>query len=51
MYPAVPIGSVASGNLALTGFSVATLLVAATVLLFVGLLVLRASTVLRPETD
>ena len=49
MYPAIPIGTVAVGQLARTGFSVASLLIAATVLLLVGLLSLRAAVILRPE--
>lgn len=49
MYPAIPIGTVAGDHLVRTGFSVASLLMVATVLMILGLLSLRASVITRPE--
>ena len=49
MYPAIPVGSVATGSLAVTGFPIASLLILATVLVVAGLLLFRGSRMLRPE--
>lgn len=51
MYPAVPVGALVGGRLAMTGLPVTGFLVAATVLILSGLLALRTSAVLgrRPE--
>jgi hypothetical protein len=51
MYPSTPLGSLVSGHLARTGFSFATFLVVATVLLVTGLLLMRTARILHAHED